>query len=257
MPPSATAARTAPPTSKCSGASGSRVSGTQRCAITTVSAARGRLIRKIQRQEAYCTRAPPTNGPIAAATLAEPRPRADGTGPALGLERTLDHGQAAGRQHRGADALQDAGQDQHGGAGGDPAQQRREREPDRADDEDAPAAVPVAERAAQQDQRRHGQQVAVADPLQLGQVRVEVATDGAQGDVDDRAVEQRQPRAEDGGRHDRAPGRAAVRDLAARGAHGWPTSRASRLFPRGRFTGSTVSPWPSCTTPRSRPASVT
>ena len=72
MPPSATAARIAPPTSKWAGASGSRVSGTQRCAITTVSAASGRLIRKIQRQEAYCTSAPPTNGPMAAAMLPSP-----------------------------------------------------------------------------------------------------------------------------------------------------------------------------------------
>ncbi len=58
--------------SKWSGASGSRVSGTERWAMTTVSAATGRLIRKIQRQEAYCTSAPPTNGPIAAGDAAEP-----------------------------------------------------------------------------------------------------------------------------------------------------------------------------------------
>ena len=257
MPPSATAARVAPPTSKWARRVG--VAGLGHPALRDHDGQRGE--RQVDQED------PAPGGVLHQGTAherpdrrgdaAEPRPGADGAGPALGLERALDHGQAAGRQHRGADALQDAGEDQHGGAGGDPAQQRREREPDGADHEDAPAAVAVAERAAQQDQRRHGQQVAVADPLQLGQARVEVPADGAQGDVDDRAVEQREPRAEDRGRHDRAPGRAAVRDLAAGGAHGWPTSRAARLFPRGRFAGTTVSPWPSCTTPRSRPASVT
>ncbi len=72
VPPSATAARTAPVVSKRSGACGSSVSGTQRRATRTVTTASGRLSRKIQRQSAYCTSAPPTNGPIAAETLPSP-----------------------------------------------------------------------------------------------------------------------------------------------------------------------------------------
>ena len=53
----------------------------------TVTAASGALIQKIQRQSAYCTRAPPMNGPIAAAMLVIPvqapiaRPRSAGSSP--------------------------------------------------------------------------------------------------------------------------------------------------------------------------------
>ena len=46
--------------------------GTHLSATTTVTAAIGALIRKIQRQLAYSTRPPPTNGPIAAAMLPSP-----------------------------------------------------------------------------------------------------------------------------------------------------------------------------------------
>ncbi len=54
------------------GAWGSRVSGTERIAITTVTTASGRLMRKIHRQLAWSIRTPPTKGPIADAT--PPRP---------------------------------------------------------------------------------------------------------------------------------------------------------------------------------------
>ncbi len=71
-PPSASVASVAPVTSKCGEASGSEVSGTSRVAITTVTTASGTLTRKIQRQLAYSTSAPPTNGPTAEAI--PPRP---------------------------------------------------------------------------------------------------------------------------------------------------------------------------------------
>ena len=64
------------------------------------------------------------------------------------------------------------------GGRGEPAQQRRDREPDGADHEDPSPAEPVAERAAEQDQAGQREQVAVGDPLQLGERRVEVLADG-------------------------------------------------------------------------------
>ena len=72
VPASATETSAAPLMSKRLGASGSKVSGTLRCATTTVIAASGTLMRKIQRQDAYSISQPPTNGPIAVEMPASP-----------------------------------------------------------------------------------------------------------------------------------------------------------------------------------------
>ena len=61
---------------------------------------------------------------------------------------------------------------------------------DQADDEDAPAADAVGERAGGQQQRGERQRVGVDHPLQVGEVRVQVALDRRQRDVHDRDVEQ-------------------------------------------------------------------
>ena len=53
-------------------APGSRDSGTWRTDTHTTSAARGRLMRKMSRQEAAWTSQPPRNGPIAAVTPPSP-----------------------------------------------------------------------------------------------------------------------------------------------------------------------------------------
>ena len=206
-PPRKTVASSAPTKSRRRGACGSRVSGTARTATTTVTAATGRLIRKIHRQLAYSTRKPPRNGPIAEAMPPSPHPRADRLRPVPRHERTLDHREAAGCQERGAGALEDAGRDQDGRVRGQSAQQGGEREPHGADHEDPTPAVAVAERAAQQDQAGQREQVAVGDPLQLRQRGVEVLADRVQGDVDHRAVEHRHAGAEDGGGYHRTTGR--------------------------------------------------
>jgi hypothetical protein len=62
----------------------------------------------------------------------------------------------------------------------------------------------VAERAAQEEQRAQGQQVAVERPLQPREPAAEVVVDLGQRDVDDRGVEERDTRAEDG-RQDHPP----------------------------------------------------
>ena len=107
-----------------------------------------------------------------------------------------------GHQQRAADALQGPGQGEPGGRGREGAEDRGHREGDEADHEHPPPPVAVAQRAAQEQEAGQRHQVAVEDPLQAGQVGVEVAADGGQGDVDDAAVEEGDPRPEHrGGDH--------------------------------------------------------
>ena len=65
--------------------------------------------------------------------------------------------------------------DQHLAGVGEPAQERRDREDDDADDEDEPAAVRVRDLAADEHERGEGEGVPGHDPLELGEVGVEVA----------------------------------------------------------------------------------
>ncbi len=130
----------------------------------------------------------------------QPGPGADGAHPVLGAEGRLQDRQAARRQQCSADALDRAGGDESADVGRDSTGQRRDGEPHDADHEHPPPAEPVAERAAEQDQGGEGQRVGVDGPLQARDPRVQVLTDGGQRDVDDRAVDERHPRAEDGGR---------------------------------------------------------
>src|SRR5918992_517243 len=62
-----------------------------------------------------------------------------------------------------------------------------------------PPPEDVAERSADQDQRAEREQVRLDDPLLLGQAAVEVLADRRECDVDDRAVEEHDARAEDRG----------------------------------------------------------
>ena len=55
------------------------------------------------------------------------------------------------------------------GVGGQSAQGRGNREPDDSDQEDATSTQPVTQRPAEQDQAGQGQEVGVADPLELGE----------------------------------------------------------------------------------------
>ena len=85
---------------------------------------------------------------------AEARPRADG-GRAIGLaEAHLDDREAPGREQRGTDTLQDARGHEDLDVRRRAAQQRRGREPDRADEEHLAPAETVTERASEEDQRR-------------------------------------------------------------------------------------------------------
>ena len=102
------------------------------------------------------------------------------------------------RQQRPADSLQQPPEDQQLDVRGDRAERRGDGEEADTEDEDAPPPVAVAERAAEQDQRSQGQQVAVEDPLQSAGAGAEVAADLRQRHVDHGAVEEGHPRAGDG-----------------------------------------------------------
>ena len=133
-------------------------------------------------------------------------PHPDRRCPVGGAERGLDERQAAGGEQGPADALQRAGGDQLARGLGEPAQQRRRGEPGDAHEEHPPPAVPVTERAAEQDQRGQRQRVAVDDPLQVRQRGVQVAADRRQRHLHRGGVQERHARGEHGG-HEHPPAR--------------------------------------------------
>jgi hypothetical protein len=94
-----------------------------------------------------------------------------------------------------------------------PAQRRGEREPDRAEHEHPSPAEPVAQRTAEQDERRQGERVAVQRPLQAAEVGAEIVADARQRDVDHRRVEEGHAGAEHGGEQDPAAGGLSEADL--------------------------------------------
>ena len=75
--------------------------------------------------------------------------------------------------------------------GASAAPERRDREPGGPDHEDPAAPVPVAERAAHEDQRREREEVAGEHPLEVGDTDAEVLADPRERDVHHRRVEHR------------------------------------------------------------------
>ena len=87
-------------------------------------------------------------------------PDADRRGEPLARERGDEDRERERVHDRGADALERARGDQLGVGVGERAQRRRDGEHDQADEEQPSTAEAIAELAAQQDQRREGQDVA-------------------------------------------------------------------------------------------------
>ena len=99
-------------------------------------------------------------------------------------------------------------------SGASRARDARDGERHEAGDEDPPAAEAIAERAAEQQERGERDEVRVDRPLQTRDVGLQVAADRRQRDVDDRAVEERDARAEHGrGDH---PARGRVSPIGCR-----------------------------------------
>jgi len=101
----------------------------------------------------------------------------------------LQDRQAAGREQRTANPLQQSRGNQRRQVGRQPADQRRGGEPDHANHEHASPPEPIAQRAPEQNERRQRQQIARDGPLQSVDARLQIAADGRQRHVDDGAVE--------------------------------------------------------------------
>jgi len=119
---------------------------------------------------------------------------------------------------RGADALDGAAADQHRRVLRDPRGGGGDREDDHAGHEHQPAAEDVPEPPAGGDQDGEGQRVAVDDPLQRRDLRVQVALDRRQGDVHDGVVEHHHEERETH-RAERPPLAVVVRDQVPIASH--------------------------------------
>ena len=198
--------------------------------MATTAAATGRLMKKTSRQDTALISQPPRNGPIAVATPPSPDQAPMALERSSGANDAWRIARLPGVEQRGARPLHRPGRDQEPGVRRQAAGERREREPHRADHEDLPAAVDVAERAAEQQQAGQRQRVAVDDPLHAGHGGVEVPADRGQRDADHGGVERGDARPEHRGREHPPPGGG---------------SRTAGRAPRpSSCRPSTVAPWP-------------
>jgi len=104
-------------------------------------------------------------------------------------ERRLNHGQAAGSEQRAADTFERARHDEHLDRWRECAQCRGKSKPHRAYDKHASPTEAIAERAAEQNQRREGERVAVDGPLQTVEAGVQVTAERRQSDGHDGGVQ--------------------------------------------------------------------
>ena len=202
--------RRLPTTSSRAPACSSRDSGTCTDAIHTAAAAIGRLMTNTSRHDTESMSQPPRNGPRAVAMAARPdhapmaRPRSPGRNDADTMARLLGTTSAAATPCRQRAAISEP---MSGAIAHTSDVTANATTPMR---EDLAAPVAVAQRAAEHEERAQREEVAREDPLEVGQVGVQVVGDGRQRGVDDGAIEERDPRAEHRGGDDPA---------ALRGAH--------------------------------------
>jgi hypothetical protein len=94
-----------------------------------------------------------------------------------GRERCLQDREAAWREQRPSDALESAGSHKPLRGRRQAAEQRRGSEPDDSDNEDPSTPEPVAQGTADEDEGRERERVAVHDPLQAGDARMQLSAD--------------------------------------------------------------------------------
>ena len=156
-------------------------------------------------------------------------PDADGRPPlALVLEHADQQRQRRGHDQRGARAHHRARRDQRPDAARVRRRRRGGAEHEQPGEQHAPASVAVAERPGEQQQPGERERVRVDHPLELAEVRVELAHQRRQRDVDDRVVDDdgEQARAQHA---ERDPARPVHDVTAARpGAAGTRADRRSR-----------------------------
>ena len=151
--------------------------------------ATGTLRKKIDRQETFSTRKPPTTGPMASASALTPAhvpialPRSCGGKALVMIERVAGIMNAAPTPWAARPATSQAS------VGREPDEGAREAEDDDAEEEHAAAAEDVAEPPAGDQQHGEAQRVGVDGPLQPLIDESQVALDRGQRDVHDRVVE--------------------------------------------------------------------
>ena len=158
------------------------VSGTWRLARSAVATPTGRLKKNSQRQDACATTQPPATGAIADAIdvaadhvpIAAPR---DASGYAAVMSARLP-----GTSSAAPDPLHGSRDDEpRQGMGREAACRRSESEERDPGHEDAPATEPIAERAADEDERREEERVGLDDPLRPVHAGAETLLDQAGG----------------------------------------------------------------------------
>ena len=150
----------------------------------------GRLMKKTHRQVRNWVITPPSSAPEAPPAAATRAPDAERPGPRAPLGVGGDEDGQGGRgEHRAAEPLEGAGDDQHGLRVRDPVEQAGEREEREPGQEQAPAAEEIGGAPAEEEESGEGQRIGVDHPLQAARREAEVVADRRQGDVDHRDVE--------------------------------------------------------------------
>jgi hypothetical protein len=122
-----------------------------------------------------------------------------------------DQRQRRRSERRGPESLQDSGGDEHADARSDRTDGRRHGEDTHSGEKDTTPAEAIGPSARPDHPRREDDRVTGKDPRQRGGADVgEVATDGAEGDVEHHRVEGRN---EQGSGDDRQPRPRSGRDL--------------------------------------------
>jgi len=149
----------------------------------------GTLTKKIHRQLRCPTISPPSTGPKDRAGQGGQRDHGHQPPQAAPAGRAHQHG-LQDRQHQpAAEPLHRAERDERAGVPGQPAEDGTgEEQPERGEPH-APGAVPLDGPARDRHGQGQGQQVPGTDPLHGRHGRVQLAAEGAQRDVDDRAVQ--------------------------------------------------------------------
>src|SRR5882672_8870741 len=188
---------------------------------------------------------------------AEPRPGADRAPPLARLERGGDERERPGYEERPSNPLERSGENEPTHRGRESAGDGRDGEQRDPHGVDEPAAKPVPQGSADQEQRRKQERVRFDHPLHLDRGRSKLARDRRQRDRDHRAVDECQAGAEDGrgedpgarraGRHGNAmptPDRALVAgepDGVGHGAYDLPCEVPASYSARTNGTSTTCS----------------
>ena len=184
--------------------------GTSRHASTKPTTPTGTLMKKIHSQPERVDEHTAQDRPDQGGHARRRTPQGHRLAAALGGEDPRDDRHRLRRHHRGAEALEDAGDDQHLDRPGQAAPQRGQREDGQADQVEVLGPEPVTEPPGDEHRHRVGEQVGAGHPDDGVHVGVQVRDDRGGRHGDDRGVdedheepdaqgEERRPRVDLGG----------------------------------------------------------